>query len=86
MNHAATNIFPDKTPWFYIVSIVGIYLYIYLHFMCLYYSCYHLPRRMGLFRSGGLLEDSKLMHRMLLVYQSSYRHLNQYVATSEPME
>ena len=27
--------------------------------MCLYYSCYILPRHMGLFWSGALLEDSK---------------------------
>ena len=53
--------------------------------MCLYYSCYHLPRRMGLFWSGALSEDSKLMHRMLLVYQSSYRHLNQYVEPLSPL-
>ena len=86
MNHTATNVFSDKTPWFYIVSIVGIYLFIYLHFMCLYYSCYNLPRRMGLFWSGALLEDIKLMHRIFIVYQSSYRHLNRYVATSEPTE
>ena len=66
MNHTATNVFSDKTPWFYIVSIVGIYLYIYLHFMCLYYSCYHLPRRMGLFWSGALLEDSKQRIEFLL--------------------
>ena len=86
MNHAVTNILLDKTPWFYIVSTVDIYLYIYLHFMYLYYSCYHFPRRMGLLRSGALSEDSKLTHRIQIAYQSAFRHLNRYVATSEPTE
>ena len=53
--------------------------------MNLSYSCYILPRRMGLFWSGALSEDSKLMHRMLLVYQSSYRHLNRYVEPLSPL-
>ena len=66
MNPTATNVFSDKTLWFYIVSIVSICLYMYLHVMCIYYSCCHLPRRMGLFWSGALSEDSKQRIEFLL--------------------
>ena len=67
----------EKTPWFYIVSIVGIYLFIYLHFMYLYYSCYHLPRRMGLLWSGALSEDS--------IKQSNFTRLPVRISAPQPI-
>ena len=85
MNHTTTISSQISCLGLYCFYCWYIFIYIYLHFMCLYYSCYHLPRRMGLFWSGALSEDSKLMHRMLLVYQSSYRHLNQYVEPLSPL-